>query len=841
MESPVDAVDPTGEPLDPVGEPVGGPVGQAVGAGGPGGPLDGPAGAPVAALLRGLTDPGRPAAGALAVVTGSSGTGKTALLDAAARRARAAGAAVLAATASPAEQELPLGVLGQLLGGAALPELPGDARASAFEEGFRRLRDRAAREPVLVTVDDVQYADEPSARALLYLAGRLGPHRLLLLVAGQRWTRTAPPPALAQLLRHPAAHRTALTTLTPEQTAGLLAGPGALGADAARRLAPAWHRVTGGNPRLLRALLEDHAACAPLRPARPVVGTAVKRAVGRCLRAAGPAAAEAARALAVLGDGATLALVGGLLGTHDRAAVPALAELDAMGLLASGRLRHEGVRAAVLEELAPDDCARLHERAARLLHEDGAPPAAVARHLAAAHAAAPDAPAARPPWAVPVLAEAAGAALRAGDPWRAAELLRTAHRSGPDARHSDAVLVDLACAEWETDPGSVTRHLPALAHALERGRLDPRQALAAAGPLLWHGRPEAPAAAATALRALTGRIWPRPDGVHADGAPVSGTGGPWADGAGSAAAVTGTPERVLRALALGHAPRPAVAELLGALLHTWRLPRPRAWSALLAEGAAWTQGSPARRAVLEAAAAVLYQRTGEHRAASRHAASALELVDPAAWGVAAGVPLAVAVDAATARAAHGEAAELLRVPVPEEMFRTTAGLPYLLARGRHQLAAGRAAAARDDFHTCRDLMAGWGLEPAGALDWRTGPADASRPGEDGRGAVVPLTGGRDATGPAGSRSGHSFAEKGSSLAVLSRAERRVVGLVAEGCTNRVVAARLFVTPSTVEQHLTRVYRKLGVRSRADLTALWRAAAADGDAAAREDRGAVVGE
>lgn len=61
------------------------------------------------------------------------------------------------------------------------------------------------------------------------------------------------------------------------------------------------------------------------------------------------------------------------------------------------------------------------------------------------------------------------------------------------------------------------------------------------------------------------------------------------------------------------------------------------------------------------------------------------------------------------------------------------------------------------------------------------------------------------------------------VALLSRAERRVVGLVAEGFTNRAVAARLFVTPSTVEQHLTRVYRKLDVRSRAGLTALWRAA------------------
>jgi DNA-binding CsgD family transcriptional regulator len=51
---------------------------------------------------------------------------------------------------------------------------------------------------------------------------------------------------------------------------------------------------------------------------------------------------------------------------------------------------------------------------------------------------------------------------------------------------------------------------------------------------------------------------------------------------------------------------------------------------------------------------------------------------------------------------------------------------------------------------------------------------------------------------------------------LTRTEERIAGLVAEGMTNREVAAALFVTPKTVESSLTRVYRKLGVRSRTEL-------------------------
>jgi DNA-binding CsgD family transcriptional regulator len=51
---------------------------------------------------------------------------------------------------------------------------------------------------------------------------------------------------------------------------------------------------------------------------------------------------------------------------------------------------------------------------------------------------------------------------------------------------------------------------------------------------------------------------------------------------------------------------------------------------------------------------------------------------------------------------------------------------------------------------------------------------------------------------------------------LTPTEQRVAELAASGMTNRDVAAALFISPKTVEHHLARVYRKLGIHSRAEL-------------------------
>ena len=59
---------------------------------------------------------------------------------------------------------------------------------------------------------------------------------------------------------------------------------------------------------------------------------------------------------------------------------------------------------------------------------------------------------------------------------------------------------------------------------------------------------------------------------------------------------------------------------------------------------------------------------------------------------------------------------------------------------------------------------------------------------------------------------------------LTDTERQVAALASEGRTNKEIAAALYMGVSTVEAHLSRVYRKLGVR-RAELSA-WLVASLD---------------
>ena len=56
----------------------------------------------------------------------------------------------------------------------------------------------------------------------------------------------------------------------------------------------------------------------------------------------------------------------------------------------------------------------------------------------------------------------------------------------------------------------------------------------------------------------------------------------------------------------------------------------------------------------------------------------------------------------------------------------------------------------------------------------------------------------------------------SGWAALTPAERDVVRLVGEGLANNDIATRLFVSPRTVQSHLTHVYTKLGLTSRVQL-------------------------
>lgn len=120
-----------------------------------------------------------------------------------------------------------------------------------------------------------------------------------------------------------------------------------------------------------------------------------------------------------------------------------------------------------------------------------------------------------------------------------------------------------------------------------------------------------------------------------------------------------------------------------------------------------------------------------------------------------------------------------RLPVPIERGRT------LVALGSAYRRAGQRRNARATLEEALELF-----DRIGARIW----ADRAR-------AELGRIGGRSPVGDE-----------------LTPTERRVAQLVVEGRTNKEVAAALFVTVRTVEANLTRIYSKLGVRSRTELAA-----------------------
>lgn len=66
---------------------------------------------------------------------------------------------------------------------------------------------------------------------------------------------------------------------------------------------------------------------------------------------------------------------------------------------------------------------------------------------------------------------------------------------------------------------------------------------------------------------------------------------------------------------------------------------------------------------------------------------------------------------------------------------------------------------------------------------------------------------------------HEATGSQSPLDILSPAERVVAGLVAQGCTNREIGERLYVSRRTVESHISHAFQKLGLSSRTQLAAL----------------------
>lgn len=672
-----------------------------------------------------------------------------------------AGVRLLSAAGSPAESDTPLGVVAQLLDGAPpLPGLPSAAGTAAGRQPGRFCRqlaaavgDMAEQAPVVIGVDDLQHADGPSLNCLLQLA-RLTRRSRVLMVLTQPLHGGPPDPQFAvELLRQPAVHRMRLPLLDADGVAEVLASHPDMPAGTVD--ATEWHQLTGGNPLLLRALIEDCRRSQAYRSsgvARLAAGELFGQALLTCLRRGGKGAWQVAAAMAVLGEAADTKSIAGLTEATSFHVDEALLALQCAGIVNGPRFRDPVAQSVVLDDLDAGERSRLHRRVACLLKDQGGHPSRVAAHLLAA-GEAPD------PWGPAVLREAAEAALHEDDARLAVDYLELACAGCDDERVRMDIRLRLAAVLWRLDPTAAeVRHLPDLLATARRSRLPAHTAGQLANLLIGHGRTEEAREIIGALkaRASPGQwaaqaavdlVAPLPGQWYAEGGGEGGGEGPRENTApgdvapGNApvtASFDGPPrfavlppegcgeasvERFLRVSPLIDVMLTPIVNAVASLYHGDRLEAADAACRKFLDEAD-RRRAPGWRAVFAALRADIALRGGRLQAAASYALQALRSVGEQGGSFFLGGPLAALVLTHTAAGDYTAAAQRLNQPVPDTLFKSVYGLGYLRARGHFRLATGQPEAALADFRTAGRLAAAWGVDRPVLLPWRTDAAQA---------------------------------------------------------------------------------------------------------------------
>jgi DNA-binding CsgD family transcriptional regulator len=406
------------------------------------------------AVLKRLIRAARRGRGAIALIEGPPGIGKSELARAAREQAEAAGMEVLAARAGELERDIAWGVVRALLepalahrgeseradllagaAGLAAPVVAHSTQADAAApkdsapalHGLYWLTANLAEvSPLIAIVDDAHWADPPSLRWLAYMARRIEELPILLLLVSRPREARAEEAGLAVELAVEPAEIIRPSALS-EDGAGLMVRE-RLSADAASEFCRACHAATGGNPFLLHELIGQLAAdrVSPTPEAAARIGEiqpeTVSRAVLLRLRRLPETARELVRAVAVLESHATLGRAAELAGLGRDDAAQAADALASADILVVGRrleFVHPLVRAAIYGEIPRAQRGEAHARAARLLERDGAASEDQAAHLLATEPAGDRATAA-------AMSAAAQDAAARGAPDAAAAYLRRA-------------------------------------------------------------------------------------------------------------------------------------------------------------------------------------------------------------------------------------------------------------------------------------------------------------------------------------------------------------------------------------------------------------------------------
>lgn len=899
------------------------------------------------------------------MISGPGGSGKTQLLTRFTDFAVASDAMVLRATGTRMESNLSLGVVGQLLRSASLStdtservdrllnegsstvasvgaemQILNHGHARIFRETCAILVELAKKHPVVIAVDDIQYADEPSLLALLYLQRRIASARIMLVATEwQPMPLMLHPLFLAEFTRQPTFRQIWLGSPSVKDTADLLRST--FVQDIAEATATAFHEASGGSPLLAQSLAADAARELTANPGAPVTprldGDNHRYAVVSSLHRWGPPLHPVARALAVLDDHATPTLIAELLGENLNTVQHALTALEATGIVVGERFRHGVYRQAVLEEMPGPVRSSLHLHAARLLDDHGASSLDVAGCLldVANCLVTPVAPA--DPWAVQVLHTAAHHALAQSDLYHAAELLEAAHRVSPSEREQATLAAALSRVRSALNPRSVGRLLHPLTSACSTGQLSDRDMATLSGHLLGRGL----SSEAAATLGWSTRIHQEAD--HMTAAELHLTAQwlrythPLVNTARSGRAEQGDDparwitdpvnstvhddrrihyaEQVLQNCVPGHTLIEAVQAAIAIHFYSGRAKHAAEWCRKLVK-VARDQGAVEWAATLTAMRADMALRSGDLANADRYARQALTELPAEAWGVGVADPLATLLTALTAMGELGKAEPIAASIMPKGAKETTHWLKFLLARGRYHLAAHRYEVALGDLQTCGALVVSWRVDYPVLFPWRSTlahvhtrlgqheqarallEAQTALPGshepwvrgrtlralaaasEQGKRqvllreaaellndsgdqlelalALADLSNAHDeqnesmkarlmaarahkvatAVGadalmlripprqilglstpeqPATDVSDAIPSQRSVPFTALSDAEQRVAALAASGYSNREIGRKLFITTSTVEQHLTRVYRKLSVKRRRELS------------------------
>ncbi len=807
--------------------------------------------------------------GGAMLIDAPAGFGKTTLLDRAARQLADKGGLVRHAAPAPQEREFPFGAMRSLLevlvhvaaereqtelldgpaGLAASMLLRGtepdpQSNGMVAHSAFWLCAAIAAKQPLVLILDDAQWADRASLEVLAYLARRAEELPLLIAVGARSGD--------------PRAHRDLLSLL-----GGVVLHPRPLSRAGAahliRRLVPDTpihvcseiHRGADGNPWLIAELAGQSAQ--PGVNARKVIRRRLAELTAR------DRAFAAARAVA--GNAVpphVIAKVAGITLAEAGAADDALAT--------AGLPAHELIARTIADDLVATERERLHRAAARALRHDGARSEIVAEHLLHCRPRSDGRVTA-------ILLRAAAEATSAGWPSRAVEHLQRALEERAPTDNRSAIMTLLSSAAFDAGHPNSVRWLR---HALSEA-----STLATRGDALTHLAARGVFAACdmgvadllSQESALVSRLATRNDPVLRRALLAHRA---WLerDSRGAAASAAMATEALEGGFLLREATtRSAYHLCIAVLTATDHFAQARQAIAALRSYAA-ERGSVPLHVASATHCAELALRTGQIDQAEAEARAAIELAGPETRAFAERATH-VLVGALTERGEFEEARALLAPDVSSARLHLAEGdfervleaspstlaksvaLAYLghreqaVALAETELASAERfgapvsiarallarALAEDDDET-RVALCQRGLSALDATEaslerarlrlelgrslahmgQRKSARDALRPAlaeADASGATLLARRARRALVATGLRPRRAAMEGPSAL---TPRQREICELAARGKGNRAIAQQLFLSIKTVETHLAAGYRKLGVTGRAALAA-----------------------